>query len=234
MATEPHMTPEPPKQMPLDLAPRPGLSREDFIEGQANRAALRLVEAWPEWGTPLAIIYGPEGSGKSHLAKIWAEKAGAKQISVNQLSSFDPAFPSLIEDASSQDLDETALFHALNQIRQAGGTMLMTARMPPSAWRIELPDLKSRLGAATLSEIEAPDDGLLAAVLAKLFADRQVAVEANVVSYLVHRMERSLSAANSIVDQLDTLSLERQTRISRALAALVVKDSDPRQSELDI
>jgi chromosomal replication initiation ATPase DnaA len=234
MATDPHMTPEPPKQMPLDLAPHPSLSREDFIEGNANRAALRLVEAWPEWKSPLSIVYGPEGSGKSHLAKIWAEKAGAKLISINELSGLDPVVPCLIEDAGSQDLDETALFHALNQIRQAGGTMLMTTRTPPSAWAIELPDLKSRLSAAALTEIEAPDDGLLAAVLAKLFADRQVAVEANVVSYLVNRMERSLSAAVSIVDQLDKLSLERQSRISRALAALVVKDSDPRQSELDI
>ncbi len=226
--------PEPPKQMPLDLAPRPRLSREDFIEGNANRAALRLIEAWPAWNGPLAIIFGPQGSGKSHLAQIWAHKAGAKLIVLNQLSDITPAAPCLIEDADSQDIDETALFHALNQIREAGGTMLITARTPPSAWNVQLPDLKSRLGAAAVTEIEAPDDTLLSAVLAKLFADRQVAVEANVVAYLANRMERSLSAAVSAVDQLDRLSMERQTRISRALAAIVVKDCDPQQTELDI
>jgi chromosomal replication initiation ATPase DnaA len=111
---------------------------------------------------------------------------------------------------------------------------MMTSLTAPSAWKIELPDLKSRLAAAAIAGIEAPDDALLSTVLSKLFADRQVAVEANVVSYLVNRMERSLAAAASVVDELDRLSLERQSRISRALAALVVKDSDPLQAEFEI
>jgi chromosomal replication initiation ATPase DnaA len=223
-----------PKQMPLDLAPRPRLSREDFIEGHANRAALKLVEMWPGWNAPLAILYGPAGSGKSHLAKIWLEKAAGSQVVASGLPDLDPSVPCLIEDIDSRDIDETALFHALNQIRQAGGTMLMTSLTAPSAWKIELPDLKSRLAAAAIAGIEAPDDALLSTVLSKLFADRQVAVEANVVSYLVNRMERSLAAAASVVDELDRLSLERQSRISRALAALVVKDSDPLQAEFEI
>jgi chromosomal replication initiation ATPase DnaA len=222
------------RQLPLDLAQRPRLSREDFIEGRANRAALALIDSWPGWSAPLAIIWGPEGSGKSHLANIWLQEAGAISLSAPSLFGTAVSTPLLIEDADIQTIDETGLFHVLNQGRQARVSVLLTARKPPSAWGIGLADLNSRLGAATIVEIEAPDDALLSAVLAKQFADRQLAVEANVISYLVSRMERSLAASASIVEQLDRLSLERHVRISRALASLVVKDSDPLQSELDI
>lgn len=222
------------QQLPLDLPQKPRLSREDFIEGRANRAALQLVDSWPDWSTPLAIIWGREGSGKSHLANIWLERSGANRLSANDLSDFNVASPCLIEDADSQIIDETGLFHVLNQARQTGVSVLITARQLPVGWGAGLPDLNSRLAAATTVEIEAPDDSLLSAVLAKQFADRQLAVEANVISYLVSRMERSLATAASIVEELDRLSLEKQVRISRALAALVVKDSDPTQAELDI
>jgi chromosomal replication initiation ATPase DnaA len=222
------------QQLPLDLAQSPRLLREDFIEGRANSAALRLVDAWPDWSAPVAVIWGPGGSGKSHLANIWLQKAGAMRLAAQYTADFVVTAPCLIEDADTQDVDETRLFHILNGARQAGASVLITCRKPPSQWDIALPDLKSRLGAAILVEIGAPDDALLAAVLAKLFADRQLAVETNVISYLISRMKRSLAAAASIVDALDRLSLEKQSRISRALAALVVKDSDPFQSELDI
>jgi chromosomal replication initiation ATPase DnaA len=222
------------QQLPLELPVKPRLSREDFIEGRANRAALQLVDSWPDWSAPLAIIWGPEGSGKSHLANIWLEKAGARRLVAQDPVRLDASFPCLIEDADTQDIDETGLFHLLNQAKQIGAPVLITARKPPAIWRTSLPDLSSRLGAATVVGIDAPDDALLSAVLAKQFADRQLSVEASVISYLVSRMERSLAAAAMIVDALDRLSLEQQTRISRALAALVVKDSDPSQAELDI
>jgi chromosomal replication initiation ATPase DnaA len=222
------------QQLPLDLAQTPRLSREDFIEGRANGAALRLVDSWPDWSAQTAVIWGPGGSGKSHLANIWLQKAGAMRLAAQHVSDLGVTAPCLIEDADTKEVDETRLFHVLNETRQAGASVLITCRKPPSAWNIALPDLKSRLGAATLVEIDAPDDPLLAAVLAKQFADRQLAVETNVISYLVSRMERSLAAAASVVDALDRLSLEKKTRISRSLAALVVKDSDPFQSELDI
>jgi chromosomal replication initiation ATPase DnaA len=223
-----------PKQLPLELPVKPRLSREDFIKGRANGAALQLVDSWPNWSASIAIIWGPEGSGKSHLANIWLEKSGAARVFAQDMAGLDSSAPSLIEDADAQHIDETRLFHVLNEARQKGAPILLTARKPPAAWHVGLPDLNSRLGAATIVGIEAPDDALLAAVLAKQFSDRQLAVEANVISYLVSRMERSLAAAAFIVDELDRLSLEKQTRISRALAALVVKDTDPLQAEFDI
>jgi chromosomal replication initiation ATPase DnaA len=221
------------RQLPLDLQQRPRLSREDFIKGRANETALKLIDSWPNWNAPVAIIWGPEGAGKSHLANIWLQHAGASQLLVT--SSLGPvSAPLLVEGADKGAIDETALFHLLNQAKQAGTTVLLTARKPPAGWGVNLADLNSRLAAATTVEIEAPDDALLSAVLAKQFADRQLAVEANVISYLVSRMERSLAAAGSVVEELDRLSLEKQVRISRALAALVVRDTDPSQTELDI
>jgi chromosomal replication initiation ATPase DnaA len=222
------------QQLPLDLAQKPRLLREDFIEGRANSAALRLVDSWPDWSALIAVIWGPGGAGKSHLANIWLQKAAGMRLAAQFTSDFVVTAPCLIEDADTLGVDETQLFHILNGARQARASVLITCRKAPLQWDISLPDLKSRLGAAISVEIDAPDDALLAAVLAKLFADRQLAVETNVISYLVSRMERSLAAAASVVDALDRLSLEKQTRISRSLAALVVKDTDPSQSELDI
>jgi chromosomal replication initiation ATPase DnaA len=128
----------------------------------------------------------------------------------------------LIEDVDRSGLADSLLFHVINAVRQHGTSMMMTTRMWPSAWDVRLPDLASRLMAATVVEISDPDDALLAQVIVKLFADRQIAIDEKVVSYLVTRMERSLSAAQEIVHRLDRLALSRGTRITRALAAEVL------------
>lgn len=222
------------QQLPLDLPQKSRLSRDDFIGGAANRAALQLVDSWPDWNGQIAIIWGPEGSGKSHIANFWLERAGGIRLTANQFADPETVAACLIEDADSQDIDETGLFHVLNRATQTGASLLITARTPPASWGLALPDLNSRLSAATIARIEAPDDTLLSAVLAKQFSDRQLLVEANVISYLVERMERSLAAATAIVDALDRLSLERQARITRSLAAIVVNDANPLQGELDI
>lgn len=222
------------QQLPLNLPLRPRQAREDFVEGRANRTALQLIDLWPDWKASLAIIWGPQGSGKTHLASVWLEKSRGLRLVDDDWTAPELSANLLIEDADARKPDETAFFHALNEARQAGKSVLITARSLPASWDLSLPDLISRLAAATIVELEEPDDALLSAVLAKHFADRQLAVEATVIAFLVSRMERSLASAAAIVDRLDQLSLERQTRISRALAALVVRDSDPLQAELDI
>src|SRR5690606_40321155 len=96
----------------------------------------------------------------------------------------------------------------------------------PAAWQVALPDLESRLRAAAVVEVAEPDDALLEGVITKLFADRQLSVEPNLVTYLVRRMERSLDAAMRLVDRLDRAALEEKTRITRAFAASVLRDPD--------
>ncbi|WP_048647688.1 DnaA regulatory inactivator HdaA [Nitratireductor soli] len=219
-----------PRQLPFDLAPGEALSRDDLVVTSANARAAALIENWPAWPAPVVILAGPAGSGKTHLAAIWREEAGAVSIAAEAIGAREIGLaetrPILIDNADRGadrgSLDENGLFHLINAARAAGQPMLLTARRFPGAWGVTLPDLLSRLKAAATVEIDEPDDLLLAGVITKLFADRQVDVEPHVVQYLVRRIERSLSSAMRAVDRLDQAALERKSRISRALAAEIV------------
>ncbi|MDQ6434335.1 DnaA regulatory inactivator HdaA [Mesorhizobium sp. LHD-90] len=226
--------PEPPRQLPLDLGHAPGLSRDDLIVSAANRDAAALIERWPDWPSPVVVLAGPPGSGKSHLAEVWREMSGAESLSAGKLDAGASGWTGLaylVEDADAPGLDQTGLFHLINAMRAGGGHLLLTARRFAPAWGIALPDLASRLKAATTVEIHEPDDLLLAGVITKLFADRQVEVEANVVQFLVRRIERSLSAAIQIVDRLDRTALERKARITRAMAAELTAEIEQKRFE---
>ena len=225
-----------PRQIPLDLGHSTGHSRDELVVSEANREAVSLIDRWPEWPAPVVVLAGPAGSGKSHLASIWAEATGATVLaaaSIEQaVEDLDLSRPVLIDEADRM-LDEQGLFHLINALRGAGMGILLTSRRFPSAWGVTLPDLASRLKAAATVEIREPDDLLLAAVITKLFADRQVEVEPHVVQYLVRRIERSLSTALDVVDRLDRTALEQNSRITRALAAETVNAMDQGQVELD-
>lgn len=229
--------PETPRQLPLDLGHSPGFSRDHLVVSEANAQAAALIDRWPEWPAPVVLLAGPAGSGKSHLAAIWREHAGALQLSASDISAHLAEIgstPVLIDDADQGKLDQDGLFHLINTVRGAGSHLLLTARSFPSSWGVTLPDLASRLKAAATVEIEEPDDLLLAGVITKLFADRQVEVEPHVVQFLVRRIERSLSTAIRVVDRLDRAALEQQARITRALAAETVNALDAGQNELDL
>ena len=220
------------RQLPLDLAHDEAKSRDDLVVGPSNAQAVALVDRWPDWPAPVAILAGPAGSGKSHLAHVWLEASGARAFPAAALGreavEAAAAGPVLVDDADSGDLDETGLFHLINAVRQADTSILMTARRFPAAWGVTLPDLASRLKAAATVEIHEPDDMLLAAVTTKLFADRQIEVEPHVVQFLVRRIERSLSSAIEVVTRIDRAALERKSRITRALAAQVVEAMERR------
>lgn len=226
-----------PRQLPLDLGHHEEFSRDNLIVSPANAKAAALIDRWPEWASPVVVLAGPAGSGKSHLAAVWAEAAQAERVAPDELAGGSEAAqagrPILIDGIERGGFDETALFHVINQVRSAQGFLLMTSRAFPLAWGVSLPDLQSRLKAATVVEIGEPDDMLLAGVITKLFADRQLDVEAHVVSYLVSRIERSLSTAGRVVEKLDRAALEQQSRITRGLAAQVVSALDAGQRELD-
>ena len=227
-----------PRQLPLDLVHPEGRSRDHLVVSDANQAAVALIDRWPDWPSPVVVLAGPTGSGKSHLGAIWREMSGALALDRRRIgetvASTDKGVALFIDDADAGGLDETGLFHAINAVRAAGKCMLLTARRFPLAWGVSLPDLASRLKAAATVEIREPDDVLLAGVIAKLFADRQVEVEPHVVQYLVRRIERSLATAISVVERLDKTALEEKTRITRALAAEVVSALDEGQGELDL
>ena len=216
------------RQLALDLPHAESFRRDDFLESPANAAALALVERWPDWPHSSAAIVGPAGSGKSHLAAIWAERSGARIIAAGELSA--AGVPGalatgalVIEDFAASRIDEPALFHLLNLAREQGAFLLITARERLEQGPFMLADVASRLRAVPAVTLAPPDDSLLAAVLVKLFADRQLAIDEGVVSYLVARIERSLASAEAIVTRLDQAALSRGRAVTRVLASEVLR-----------
>ncbi|MDR6757415.1 chromosomal replication initiation ATPase DnaA [Mycoplana sp. BE70] len=220
-------SPKATEQLPLTFQHVPASGRDDLLISDPLSAAVTVVDAWPNWPSPVVILAGPVGSGKSHLATIWREKAGAVEIHPVKGAGAEEAAaagPVLFEDVDRRGFDDRSLFHVINNVRQLGHTLLMTTRLWPMSWPVELPDLRSRLKAATVVEIGEPDDELLSQVIVKLFADRQLFVDDRLVSYMVARMERSLDAAQTLVERLDRLALARGSRITRAMAQEVLGD----------
>ncbi len=219
-----------PRQLAFALPHAESLTRDNFLEGPANAAGLALVDSWPEWPNRIMLLVGPEGSGKSHLAAIWAEQAGARSTTAHALTA--AAVPGalatgalVVEDLRSSDLDERALFHLMNLAREDGAFVLVTAREPPSAFQIELRDLKSRLRAVPMVSLLPPDDQLFRALIVKFCADRQLAVDESMVSYLAIRIERSYAAARRAVEFLDTEALRLGRPVTRALAAELLRNA---------
>lgn len=215
------------EQLPLAFSHKNATGREDLLVAAPLHAAVAIVDEWPRWPSPVVILVGPQGSGKSHLASIWKNTSGA--VDIHPAPGEGAARQAehtavLFEDADRRSFDDTELFHVINSVRENGTSLLMTTRQWPAAWPVSLPDLRSRLKAATVVEIGEPDEDLLAQVLMKLFADRQLYMDDKLVSYIVARMERSLDTAQTIVERLDRLGLSRGARISRAMAAEVLTE----------
>jgi chromosomal replication initiation ATPase DnaA len=217
-----------PRQLALPLPHAENFAREDFLPGPSNQYALALIEGWPDWPSRAVALVGPEGSGKSHLAAIWANSAGARFLAGRALgmSNIRSALATgalVLEDLMPGEFDERALFHLINLARQDEAHLLFTAKTEPAGWSIVLPDLVSRLRAIPVVSLSPPDDALLRAVLVKLFADRQLMVEESLVAYLAVRLERSFAAARAAVATLDAEALRRKRPVSRTLAAEVLK-----------
>jgi chromosomal replication initiation ATPase DnaA len=210
-----------PRQLALVLDHPESFARDDFLSGPSNAAALALIESWPDWPHRSVVLIGPEGSGKSHLAAIWAQNAGARQVAARTLDEvMVPAALATgavaIEDLAPGSFDERALFHLLNLAREEGAFVLLTGRAVPS---VSIRDLDSRLRALPTVAMAAPDETLLRALLVKLFADRQLAVDEPLVSYLAVRIDRSFAAARTLVNRLDQEAMRQKRPLTRSFAA---------------
>ena len=220
-----------PRQLALTLPHAESFARDDFLAGPGNAAALALVDAWPDWPNPTVMLVGDAGSGKSHLASIWAERSGARAIAARNLT-VDTVPDALatgalvVEDIDPSIVDQPALFHLLNLAREQSAALLLTARTSPAGWTLQIKDLASRLRAIPVVHLKPPDDQLLRALIVKFCADRQLAIDEGVVSYLLPRIERSFAAARRAVEQLDAEALRRGRPITRALAAEVLRDEE--------
>lgn len=207
-----------PRQFRLDLASPPVYARAAFATSAANAAALALVDAWPAWpGGALALV-GPEGCGKTHLARVWADEAGAAIVEPGETA--PEGGPVLLENADRAG--DEVLFHLLNR---PGAGLLLTSRTRPTAWPAALPDLRSRLNALTVAEIGEPDDALLVAVLEALFRERLIRAAPDLYDYLLRRMDRSVAAARALVARLDAAAAEQGRPVNRLLAREVLEET---------
>ncbi len=217
------------RQLSFDLPVRQALGREDFFVSPANAAAVGMIEDWQGWTARKLILCGEAGSGKTHLTHVWAALSNAQIVNARSLKDADiPALATTNiavenahEIAGKQDCEE-ALFHLHNLVLAEGHTLLTTANKPPQHWGLTLPDLASRMQGTALVALDAPDDSLLAAVLMKLFADRQLSPAPETIPYLIPRMPRSFDAARSLVAALDATALEARRPINRTLARQVL------------
>jgi len=234
-------------QLAFDLPHRPALGRADFLVAPANELAVAWIDRWPAWPQTALVLTGPAGSGKTHLAQVWRQAAGAVAVTPAALAEAEPA--ALLGDARTAFLDEAGaalaaaqgpaavgrgLLHLYNVLGELGGHLLLADRQPPGTWPVALPDLASRLGAAPVAALGPPDDALIAALLVKLFADRQLSVAPEVLAFLLPRMERSFAAAQRLVAALDRAALARQSGITVPLARAVLSaapESVPEEAE---
>lgn len=212
-----------PRQLLLALDHSVSFAREDFLRGPSNAEALNLVERWPDWPDRIAALVGPQGSGKSHLAAIWAEATGARVLSAKLLphSDLPAAFATgalVLEDLEFEGLDERALFHLLNFAREQATNVLITSRSPLTTFPVVIRDLASRMRAVPSVALAAPDDALLRVLIVKLAVDRQMAVDESLVSYVANRIERSFAAAHHAVQRLDEEAMRQHRPVTRALA----------------
>lgn len=212
-----------PIQLVLELPHRPAMGLEDFLVSASNASAVDLIDRWPDWPVGAAVLVGPEGSGKSHLANVWRLRSNSVSLPAHELTRERvPALAAngavVLENLGALS-DEAALFHLLNLVREQRINVLLTSLVAPGELRVRLPDLASRLKALPVANIAAPDAPLLRAVLVKLFADRQLSVEPQVIDFMLVRMERSMAAAARLVCEADRQALALQRRVTRAIAA---------------
>jgi len=219
----------PPRQLTFRWPHSPSFARDDFLPAPSNRAALGAVELWPNWAGRMLAIVGPEGAGKSHLGAIWAGASGAitlrgDALNERSVEACGRARAVLFEDADRAKKVEALFFHVVNVALQNDVWMLLTCRTAPDAWGLETADLLSRLRLAPVVRLAPPDTELIEAVLFKLFSDRQLQVEPQVISYIAFRIERSLGIAREIVAALDVEALTQGRRVTRAMASDALRD----------
>ncbi len=213
-----------PRQIPIPFEHRPALERDDYLVTPANAEAVAWIDRWPDWPGPLLAVWGPEGCGKSHLAQVFLARTGGRLLTMPDAAAVETGGAYVIEDLDrAETLDEEAMFHLFNALKSAEGRILVTARTAPARWSIALADLASRLKGSPAVEITAPDDALLAALLVKHFSDRQLRVDAEVVAYMVPRMDRTFQAAADLVAAVDAEALARKRAVTVPLVRKVLE-----------
>ena len=179
------------RQIPLPLAAAAGQGASRILVGNANAAVLDAMARAESWPFRTAVLFGPPRSGKSLLARWFVTHGG-----------------DAVDDAEA--MDEAELFHRWNRAQESGTPLLVVANAAIGGWTIRLPDLASRLGAALHLEVGAPDDAMIADLIALHAEHRGLALGPDAAPYLVPRAERSHLGVERLVSAIDRISLERK------------------------
>jgi DnaA regulatory inactivator Hda len=222
------------EQLPFVFEARTARGMADFVVGPSNETAVAWLDRWPDWPAPALVLSGPPGSGKSHLCHVFQSRAAAVYLLPGMLTT--EVVPDLLGKAQSAILDdavfdggaleEEALLHLYNVLAERGGHLVIAGRLRPARWRIDLPDLASRLLAAPSVRLEEPDDPLLRSVLLKMFADRQLRPGEDTIEFLVRRIERSFRTARDIVEALDRTALAERRNLTVPFIREVLRDNE--------
>jgi chromosomal replication initiation ATPase DnaA len=212
----------PPRQLPLPFLFAPQFDAGEIIAAPSNADALAWLGRTAEWPQRRLALWGEAGSGKSHLLHRWAARSHGVVLPGPGLRLVPPTAPLAIDDADAAP--ERPLLHVLNAAAEAGLPVLLAGATPPARWPIALPDLASRLRAVTAVEIRSAEDTLLRALLARLLAERQIAVAEPVQDWLRLRLPRTAAAMREAAARLDRAALAAGGRVTRALAGEVLAD----------
>ncbi len=213
----------PPRQFALPFPHVPSFAAEDFQPAPSNAAALALLADGAVWPQGRLVLYGPAGSGKTHLLHVWAARHAARYMPAASLRGLPEAGNIAVDDA---DLchDQAALFHLLNANAERGFLTLLAGREAPARWPLTLPDLISRVRAALSIGLTAPDDALLQALFLRLVSDRQLQVPDQVRQWVLLHLPREAGVLREAVARLDRAAMAAGGRITRALAMDVLAD----------
>lgn len=200
-----------PPQIPFDLSPKPSRSFENFLISESNAAAVKAVKAWPEWPSPILLLIGPQGCGKSHLGQAWATKTGGM----------------FVDDASASE--EGVLFANMNQALNGEiPGLLLADRSTPQDWDIKMPDLRSRLSNTPVAVMDEHDDDILEPIVRKLYQDKGREVSQDLIAYLLKYQERSVAAQRIIAAELETAAQRQKADLTKAFAAKYLKEKSER------
>jgi len=214
------------EQLAFDLPVRQALGRADFFVAPCNARAVAQLDNWARWPEGKLALVGASGSGKTHLAHVWAAMSNARIVSANALAPADACAALVVENADQISGNEQSLFHVYNEMSAAGGALLITGQTAPARWPLKLPDLRSRLQSLPVVAVEPPDDALISMIMVKLFDDRQLPVSPKLLDYLLKRVERSYEAVNALVEALDKAALAAGKPLSMRLASAYLKEAN--------
>ena len=214
-------------QLILKFPTQQAYKKEDFYVSPSNQEAYDFINSWPKWIKRIINIFGPSGSGKSHLASMLKSKTSCLWIDSNELN--EKTFlkfktkETLIIENLNEKISEKLLFTLWNIALQDNKYFLITSTKPLNSYKFKINDLVSRVNSSLIIGISLPSDDLISVILAKNFSDKQIKVEKKHIDYIIKRIDRSYEKISQFILTLDKYSLKKGKPFGLKLIKEVLK-----------